>query len=905
MPLNSNAIMAGLRPAGRPLIVRLVGISLCCGMGWFAYQLAGEISSDNGTFQESPTATIAFLALAFAVAAYVALRQQARAAEGSREQTARGQAAELGQRGLLFAIEQAWDAVAIADRDGTIEYVNRAFTALTGYSAEDVLGCHARLAKSGLSWACEQRVWDAIGGGQVWRGEIANQRKDGSPYREEVTVAPVRGGDGVIRKYIAVGRDATQRRLAQHTQALLASIVDAADDAILGVARDGSILSWNQGAERIYGYRAEEMVGQPLAALAAAGRGGEFAQALERVHRGETVSQWETVTANRAGATVEVSFTMSPVRDGAGAVIGLSAVARDLGRQRSGEEALRRSEARYQALVANLPDVVWVADEPGQAVFVSPNCQALTGYTPAEISRPDFWAECIHPEDLQRLWAAHRALFAEGRPLDAEFRFRRKDGKWIWLHDRAAGTYERGGKRYRDGLVSDITERKDLEGKLAHQATHDLLTGLPNRAAFEDRFRQALARARRQGSMAALLYLDLDRFKRINDTLGQRAGDALIRLAAERLTACLRESETISRSGGDRFTAILSDIGDPREAVKVAERILAALAAPFPVKGSEVFLTASIGIAMYPRDGQDPLVLQRAADSALYAAKRQGKHGIQMSTPEIRQAATRRMAVETELHYALERGELTVHYQPQFDLATDRIAGVEALVRWKNPKFGCVPASVLIPIAEESGLIVPLGVHVLRETCRQARRWRDAGHRPIQVAVNVSGVQFGRGDLPKTVAAVLAETGLEASLLDLEVTESVIMQDLQETARQLRELKKLGVSVSLDDFGTGYSSLSYLEELPIDNLKIDRKFIQRMHGADSTRTLVESIVGLAHGLGMRAVAEGVETPEQLVQLQGMGCDRAQSFMLGGPVPASSIGKLLEQAAGRDPSRAVA
>jgi EAL domain-containing protein (putative c-di-GMP-specific phosphodiesterase class I) len=334
----------------------------------------------------------------------------------------------------------------------------------------------------------------------------------------------------------------------------------------------------------------------------------------------------------------------------------------------------------------------------------------------------------------------------------------------------------------------------------------------------------------------------------------------------------------------------------PHDAVQVASRILETLAQPFAVKGNEVFLGASIGIALYPQDGVDLLALQHAADSALYAAKRQGKQRIQLSNPEISQAASRRLAIETELHHALERDELSVDYQPQFDLATSHIVGLEALVRWYNPKFGQVSPSILIPIAEESGLIMPIGARVLHDACLQGKLWWDAGYGPFHVAVNTSAVQFARGDLAETVAATLAETGMQASHLDVEVTESVIMQDIRETARQLKELKKLGVSVSLDDFGTGYSSLSYLEELPIDNLKIDRKFVQRMNGADNTRTLVQSMVGLAHGLGMRAVAEGVETAEQLELLKAMGCDRAQSFMLGRPAPAPAIQALLAERA---------
>jgi diguanylate cyclase (GGDEF)-like protein/PAS domain S-box-containing protein len=981
------------------------------GVLWFTYQLANEIASRPNSFPQSPAATIAFLALALTVAAYVAMRQQADLAQRTHAQSARDLGAEMERAGLVSAIEEASDAVVITDAEGTIQYVNPAFTKMTGYSAEEAIGHNPRRQKPGMSPAFQQQVGETVRAGKVFRGEAANRRKDGSAYVEDITVAPVRDAGGAIRRYIAIRRDMTTRHAANEAKALLASIVESSEDAIVSSTPEGIILSWNRGAERLYGYRADEVVGKPVSMLAPADRRASLkwisaklrsgdsvgpcdgvglakegrrvdisisacavrnpdgciaacaaimrditarvqaqeARALlasivdsaddaifgaamdgaivswnkgaERMYGyraaevlgkplsillptpmpagspGEIISQLETVTVSRDGRKIDVSLTVSPVRNAAGTVVGSSIIARDIGRGRQDREALKHSEEKYRWLVANLPDVVCVADEAGQLVFVSSNCEGITGYTTEELCQPDSWMSRVHPEDQPRAAAAYRAIFDEGRAIDTEYRFLRKDGQWIWLHSRAVNVHEHDGKRYRDGLLSDVTERKLMEQQLEHQATHDLLTGLPNRAVFEERFHQALARARRQGGMAALLYLDLDRFKRINDTLGHLAGDTLIQLAAGRLAGCLRGSETLSRSGGDRFTLVLGDIAAPQDAVNVAERILQTLSQPFLVKGNEVFLGASIGIAFYPQDGADPVGLQRAADSALYAAKRQGKHRIQLSNPEISQAAHRRLAMETELHHALERNELSVHYQPQFDLSTGRIAGLEALVRWDNPKFGHVPASVLIPIAEESGLIVPIGARVLRDACRQGRQWQDAGYGPIQVAVNTSAVQFARGDLAETVAATLAETGLAAAHLDLEVTESVLMQDIRETARQLRELKSLGVSVSLDDFGTGYSSLSYLEELPIDNLKIDRKFVQRMNGADNTRTLVQSIVGLAHGLGMRAVAEGVETREQLAQLKAMGCDRAQSFMLAGPAPALSIQALLAARSG--------
>jgi diguanylate cyclase (GGDEF)-like protein/PAS domain S-box-containing protein len=1015
--LGSTAAVFGL--PSRRFTGTLIRVSLAGGVAWFGYRLANEIGPFHNALQ-SPAATIAILALALTVAAYVAMRLQTDLAAQRHAQSARDLGAQIERAGLVGAIDEASDAVVITDREGTIQYVNPAYTRMTGYSAAEVIGHNPRRGKPDMGAGVHAQVREAVETGKVWRGEATNRRKDGSSYVEEITVAPVRDSSGAVHSYIAIRRDMTAQQAAngakaflasivessedaimsstpegiilswnrgaerlygyraeevvgkpvsilapgdqranlkclsdtlargesagqfeavaltkegkrvdisisacpirnadgqitaraaimrdvtarvqaQEARALLESIVDSADDAIFGAALDGAILSWNKGAERLYGYLAWEILGKPISMLAPAGGLIEISYLLERIRNGEIISQLETVAVNRDGGEMEISLTMSPVRNAAGEVVGSSGIARDIRRRRRDREALRKSEEKYRSLVANLPDVVWVADAAAQPVFVSSNCEALSGYTPEEICAPGFWMEKIHPEDQERVTAAYRAVLEKRDPYDIEYRFLNKGGQWIWLHSRAVNVHERDGKCYWEGLLSDVTERKRMEQKLAHQATHDLLTGLPNRSVFEDRFQQLLARARRQSSMAALLYVDLDRFKRINDTLGHLAGDTLIRLAAERMAGCLRESETLSRCGGDRFTLVLGDVGAPEDAVHVAERLLETLSAPFSVKGNEVFLGASIGIAIYPRDGADLLALQGAADSALYAAKRQGKRRIQLTNPELSRAASRRLAIETELHHALERDEISVHYQPQFDLATGRVAGLEALVRWDNPKFGPVAPYVLIPIAEESGLIVPIGARVLRDACRQGKLWRDAGYGNLQVAVNTSAVQFARGDLAETVAATLRETGLEASHLDLEVTESVIMHDIRETVLQLKELKQLGVSVSLDDFGTGYSSLSYLEELPIDNLKIDRKFVQRMNGADNTRTLVESIVGLAHGLGMRAVAEGVETGEQLAQLRAMGCDRAQSFMLGGPAPAISIQALLAARAER-------
>jgi diguanylate cyclase (GGDEF)-like protein/PAS domain S-box-containing protein len=557
-------------------------------------------------------------------------------------------------------------------------------------------------------------------------------------------------------------------------------------------------------------------------------------------------------------------------------------------------EQLKAESALRQAIENSLPAGIAAVDLDGTQSYVNPALCRMLGWSPQELigAKPPFvyWP----PEELRAIREAfEKAAAGEAPPGGFELRFRRRNEERFDAHVVISPLVDGDGPlRGWVASLSDITDRKRMEQALARHATHDLLTGLPNRLVCENRLQQALARARRNGRMVALLQLDLDRFKMVNDTLGHLVADALLQHVAQRLAGCLRDSETLTRSGGDKFTIILGDFQDPRVPACVAQRVIDGLREPFQVKGNEVFLSASIGIALFPQDGRDAASLQRCADSAMYAAKRRGRNHFQGFTPEIGAAASRRLAMETELHHALERGELSLCYQPCFALAGGRIAGAEALLRWDSPKFGRVPSPTLIAMAEETGLIAPISLWVLRAACRQGRSWLDAGYAPLKIGVNVSVVQFAQGDLPEMVARALRETGLPASRLDLEVTESVLMRDVMESSRQLKELKELGVSVSLDDFGTGYSSLSYLQQLPIDNLKIDRSFVQRMNGAPSTWTLVQAIVDLAHSLGMRATAEGVASAHQLELLEGMRCDFAQSFFLGKPAPPERVARLL-------------
>jgi diguanylate cyclase (GGDEF)-like protein len=434
-------------------------------------------------------------------------------------------------------------------------------------------------------------------------------------------------------------------------------------------------------------------------------------------------------------------------------------------------------------------------------------------------------------------------------------------------------------------LAAMAMEHRELTNRLSYQAQHDPLTGLPNRALLDDRLRQAITLARRQAKMVAVLYVDLDRFKVINDTLGHDVGDLLLRDAAKRLEGTVRESDTLARPGGDEFVAVLSGIETVCDAEIVGERIMEALRDPFQVKGHELFASASVGLSLFPDDGEDAATLQKHADVAMYEAKNRGRNRFQRFARELNSAASERLEVENQLHCASQRGELQLYYQPQFHLPSQRLGGVEALLRWNHPKWGLVLPGRFIPVAEECGLIVPISLWVLQEACRQHQAWRRAGYPPVKIAVNISATQFMRSNLAEKVAQVLAAHEMEPRYLELELTEGVLMQDAQDTARQIAELRALGVRIAVDDFGTGYSSLSYLQRLPIDDLKIDKCFVQDIDRHASMQPLVQAIVGLAHGLNLTATAEGVETAGELAVLQTLGCDQVQGYLLGRPEPA--------------------
>jgi diguanylate cyclase (GGDEF)-like protein/PAS domain S-box-containing protein len=550
----------------------------------------------------------------------------------------------------------------------------------------------------------------------------------------------------------------------------------------------------------------------------------------------------------------------------------------------------RRSEARYRAMVQNASDITTVVDAATRVLYDSPAMERALGYDPRERVGQSGMS-FLHPDDVEPASEILGSLLeGPGAMARTELRVRHRDGRYIWFEVIATNLLDDPAVR---GLVinlRDISERRVFQDELAHQAFHDHLTGLPNRALFHDRLKVALARRRSEGEAVAVLFVDLDRFKVVNDSLGHETGDQLLVAVGERLVHCLREEDTLARMSGDEFTILLDGVDGEHAAVMVAQRVIDELKRPFQVDGHELFAGASIGVAL-ARPGQEPDDLVREADLAMYRAKERGRLRFEVFASDLGDRARQRMELESDLRKAIERDELRLHFQPEIDLADYRVVGFEALVRWEHPRRGLLLPGAFIGLAEETGLIVPVGAWVLEEATRQCRRWLDTNpdSPALRVSVNVSARQLQlHGKFVDTVAKALQDSNLDPRLLTLELTETVLLEDTDAAIAVLRGLRALGVELAIDDFGTGYSSLNYLKHFPISTLKLDRSFVQGLGDDSADAAIARSTIQLAHSLGIAVTAEGIELMEQLFQLQTMGCDRGQGYHFAKPMPADQV-----------------
>jgi diguanylate cyclase (GGDEF)-like protein/PAS domain S-box-containing protein len=669
------------------------------------------------------------------------------------------------------ALEAAANAIVITDFHGTIMWVNHAFTTMTGYSNEEVLGQNPRMLKSGEqpdNYYAE--MWSTISLGKVWQGELVNRRKDGTTYTEEMTITPIAQNVGQANwsHFIAIKQDITERKRA--------------------------------------------------------------------------------------------------------------------------EEELYRAHQMLQTILNTIPQRVFWKDR--NCTYVGCN-RAFA--TEAGLNNP---AEIIGKSDFELAWSGTADRYRADDKLvmeqgSAKLNFdetqSRPDGSLLWLRTNKLPLWDREGKVIGViGTHEDITERKVAEERVQYLAYYDALTGLPNRTLLQDRLTKALASARRRKDKVALLFLDLDGFKTINDSLGHSVGDLVLKQVAERLMKWAREQDTVARVGGDEFLIVLTSVKDIPDAAVAAERLMNTMTAAYVVQGHSLGISCSLGISIFPEHGADSETLIKDADAAMYCAKENGCNNFRFFTKDMNAQAVERLTLENGLRLALEKKELFLAYQPQMDIATRRVTGLEALLRWQHPELGLVPPDKFIRIAENSGLIVPIGEWVLRTACSQTRKWQDEGLLAVPVAVNVSAVQFRQASFCELIGRVLRETGLAPQYLELELTESLLLSNAHVTFTVLQDLRAMGVKLAIDDFGTGYSSLSYLKQFPVGKLKIDRSFIRDVAVNPDDAAITTAIISMARSLSLKVIAEGVEDEAQMTFLRAHQCDEIQGYYFSKPLAVDKV-----------------
>jgi len=832
----------------------------------------------------------------------------------ARDVTARW-AAEAARRASAARFQAIFDdaaiGIALVDTDGYPVETNAALRGLLGYDEAELRGMpFARFTHPDDVDADLARFAELVAGARDhYQLEKRYIRKDGAIIWGHLTVSLIRDDDGATRYAVGMVEDVTARKMAEEALADALwereNVMETVPDIIYRLDLEGRLVGWNRRIEETTGYGPEELRGRPALDFFPAHEHERVGAALGSAHTRGTI-EIEADFRRADGAFLPHHWTAAPLRDRDGAVIGLTGIGRDIGARRAAEAALVASEARHRAIVDTAFDAIVTMDPDGILRSFNPGAERLFGWTATEIIGQPLTLliperfRAAHTAGLGRYMTTGRARVL-GRIL--ELAGLHRDGHEFPL-ELSIAAIEDGDQRLFTGILRDIGERKAFEEQLRHQAFHDPLTGLPNRTLLLDRLERALVQTLRGGARPALLLLDLDGFKVVNDSLGHAAGDRLLIALAERLAAAMRPGDTIARLGGDEFAVLLDTATDIHAATAVADRLLDALATPLALDGRELVVEASLGIALATDGAARPDDLLRDADLALYRAKDAGRAGYAIYDTSLHTAVNARLVLEAELRRALASEEFVLHYQPKVDLATGRLAGVEALVRWHHPTRGLVPPDDFIPLAEETGLIVPLGRWVLTEACRQARAWATARitDPPLTMSVNLSARQFRQPDLVGDVARILRDTGVIPGLIQLEITEGVLMEDAAATLGLLERLRGLGIALAIDDFGTGYSSLAYLKRFPIDVLKVDKAFVTGLGHDPGNGAITTAVIGLAHALGLAVTAEGVETAGELAQLRSLGCEQGQGYYFARPMPAAALAALLadERGAGIPP-----
>lgn len=778
-----------------------------------------------------------------------------------------------------FILDNAHDAVFLIGPDRRFVYVNDEACHSLGYSREELLGRSPEdidpdLTLERARWIRTQlaeRGWVTL--------ETKHRRRDGSVFPVELQGALFEYQGQTV--HAAFVRDITGRKRQQRHLDLLEQAVNLSSDGIFLMDEDARFVYVNDGACRSLGYSREELQGKTPPDIdpditperarwihAKLKEQGSFTTESRHRRRDDSVFpvEMQGVQFEYDGQRVDVAFV------------------RDITERKRMEEKLAASEREFRSLAENLPDTIARYGRDCRRLYINPayaaqidsSADVLLGKTPSE---------CPVYANAAEYEARIDEVFASGEETEFELRWVNGDEQEVCILIRLTPEFGKDGDVASVLAVGrDITELCASRLKIHQMAFYDTLTALPNRALFADRMRQMIAEAFRHGKAAGVMMIDLDRFKTVNDTMGHRAGDELLRKTAARLGTCVRAYDTVARLGGDEFAILLPEIRSGDDLGRVATKMLDALSQPFLLNGKEVFVSCSIGIALYPSDSAEADDLLKFADSAMYSAKRSGRNKFRFYSRELTDSANERLMLESDLRRAIERNELELYYQPKVRLGDGALIGSEALLRWRHPQRGMVPPDKFIGIAEDSGLIVEIGEWVLIEACRTACAWNGIGKPLRKVAINLSARQFQIGGLIETVREALEATGCYPEWIELEITESLLLDEDCEALDMLKAFRSLGISIAIDDFGTGYSALSYLTRFPIDTLKIDQSFIRGITADRYSAELVKAILTLAHCLGYRVVAEGVETEEQAAFLQAHACEIAQGYLYGRPLP---------------------
>ena len=786
--------------------------------------------------------------------------------------------------------DSAGAGILVVDRDMRLQALNRKSQELFSVDAHEVLGQNFRDVVCDPDQALEECIFDQVmaTGTTVQQSDFAYQKR-----HFHVIGTPVKDHQQQTLRVVLVYTDITERRQMEkalrEAEERSRSIIDSVQAGIVLIDPETHVVTdANDLALEMTGYQREDLIGTSCREAVCANSKG----ICPITDLGHTIDNRECRLMRADGQSLSVLKTATRLT--LNGRIHLLESFIDISARKQAEEALRHSEQRFRSLYEHAPLAYQSLDQHGRYLKVNQALLEMLGYQHEDLLGR-FAGDFMTAESRRQLEQRFEQFIESGSVSGAEFTLLRKDGNAIIVAVNGRVAYDpQGNFQQTHCILHNITERKQAEQKIQRLAYYDALTGLPNRQLLQDRLKQVLAQAHRYQHQVGVLFLDLDRFKRINDTLGHVVGDQFLETIAERLQEWTRESDTVARLGGDEFVIVLSAVQKIQDVVNIAAGILETISQPIRLGGHEVFCSTSIGIAFYPMDGEDHETLLKNADTAMYAAKDQGRNTYQFFSEEMNNRALERMTIETHLRGALSNDELLLHYQPQVDLNSGRIVGVEALIRWNHPVRGLMAPGTFIPLAEESGLIIPVGEWVLRSACRQARIWQDAGFPLRRIAVNLSARQFSQGGLVNTVEAVLQETGLDPDCLELELTESALMTNASDAILTLIDLRVRGIHVSIDDFGTGYSSLSYLKDLPIDRIKIAQEFVRDIPLCEDDATIVEAIIAMGRSLRLQVIAEGVENREQLEFLKQRGCHEMQGYYFSRPLPVEALTELMQQ-----------